>query len=275
MQHYNLIHAVDDISNEDNLEGSGVLTSDFFPVVTADVPTITVEDLIGVTIMGLWREDAPWEQVAGTLADKEYNFDNTTGDFTFFTDLNVNEKLFVLWYTGSAPVTYDEPVTVEEMKNFMRLEGFTGSDGIVSEMDFDNDLITDLIAAARETVEKWNSITIVTKRLRAVVTNCAGLTEIPLGPVNAIGSWVDADGNDLMSEYKILGRQFPQIVCPLKPQMVIEYIAGFTAVPKTLKIAIMKQVCWDYEHRGNESAEQICPDAIIRSRNYNRQSWLQ
>lgn len=274
MQNYNLIHAVDDISNEDNLEGSGVLKSDFFPVVTAGITTITIPDLIDANIVGLWREDAPWDVTTGSLADKLYHFDDTTGDFEFFTNLNTDEKIFVIWYTGSAPITYDEPVTVPEMKSYMRLEGFTGSDGSLSEFDYDDTIIEEMITAARETIEKYCGISIVTKILRAVITNCAGLQEIPQGPVNAISTWVGKDGKDLMGTYKILGRQFPTIKTPNSAEMVIEYIAGYTSVPKTLKIAIMKQVCWDYEHRGNESKEDICPDAVYRSRNFNRQSWL-
>lgn len=276
MTNNNLIWSIDDISNENNLEGSGILTSDFFPVVTAGIPTITIDDLIDAHIMGLWREDAPWELVddLDALTDKTYHFDDTTGDLVFFTDLNVDEKIYVLWYTGAAPATFSEPVTVEYFKQWARLEGFVGSDESLSEFDYDDTIITDLSAAARAIIEKYNAISIVTHRWELTITNCAGFSEIPNGPVNAIGSWVDCEGNSLMSEYKLLGRQFPKIKLPKKEEMVIQYIAGYTNVPEALKIAICQQIAFMYEHRGNEKDFTICDLAINTSAMYKRTTWL-
>lgn len=261
MQNYNLIHAVDDISTPDSLTGTGVLMSDFFPVSVSSIPTITITDLIDANILGLWREDAPWEEVVGALGNRQYNFDDTTGDLVFVTDLNPQEVIYVLWYTGTAPVSYNEPVTVAEFKKYARYEGFTGSDGSLSEFDYDDELISDTITAARELAEKCCGISIVTKGLRAVITNCAGGQEIPEGPVNAISSWKDKDGTDI-TDYILNGRKFPQIQSPNKERMVIEYVAGYTQVPKAIKTAILRQALWMMEHRGDEKEFDLCMSAI-------------
>lgn len=276
MANNNIRWSVEDISNENNLEGLGVLTSDFFPVATPGIPTITIDDLIDATIMGLWREDAPWEEVDElvTLTDKTYHFDETTGDLVFFTDLNPNEKIYVLWYTGAAPTTFSEPVDIDYFKHWARTQGFSDADGSLDEFDYDDAIIADLLPASRAIVEKYNEISIVTHRWELTVTNCAGYSEIPNGPVNAIGSWVDSDGNSLMSDYKLLGRQFPKIKSPRQEEMVIQYIAGYTNVPEALKIAICQQALYMYEHRGEEKDFTLCEMAINTSISYNKRTWL-
>lgn len=273
MAHDNLIHAVDDISNPDSLTGTGVLMSDFFPVSVSGIPTITISDLIDATIVGLWREEAPWEEVVGTLANRQYNFDDTTGDFVFFTNLNPNEVIYVLWYTGTAPVTFDEPVTVAEFKVYARYEGFLSSSGSLDEFSYDDDLIYDTLVAARELAEKWCGISIVTKGLRAVITNCAGWTEIPQGPVNAISSWKNKDGDDI-TEYTLNGIKFPQIQCPNLERMVIEYVAGYAneRTPKAIKTAILRQALWMMEHRGDEKEFDLCNSAIYQLSSFIRKT---
>lgn len=83
MQNYNLIHnEPEDISNEDNLEGSGVLKSKFFEV-TAGVPTITIDDLVDANIFALFRETAPYEEVDAFTTGRQFLFDDTTGELTF------------------------------------------------------------------------------------------------------------------------------------------------------------------------------------------------
>lgn len=273
MQNYNLIHAVDDVSNPDSLTGTGVLMSQFFPVSVSGIPTITITDLIDANIIGLWREDAPWEQVVGALTNRQYNFDDTTGDFIFSTSLNPSEVIYVLWYTGTAPVTYSEPVTVAEFKIYARYEGFTCSDGSLSEFNYDDTLISETITAARELAEKWCGISIVTKALRAVITNCAGWAEIPQGPVNAISSWKNKDGEDI-TDYTLNGQKFPQIQSPNLERMVIEYVAGYTNVPKAIKTAILRQTLWMMEHRGDEQEFDLCNSAIYQLSSFTRKTTI-
>lgn len=273
MQNYNQIHGDPiDISNEGNLVGDGVLVSDFFGT-TAGVATVTLTDLIGATILGLFRENAPYKEVGAFTTGRQFLFDDTTGLLTFPTDFNGGEQLFIFWYTGSAPVTYTEPVTVADMKNYLRLQGYMDEGQSVSDFDTDDTLLSEMISSAREMVERHNGISIVSKALRVTVTNLAGGQIIPWGPVNAISSFKDNKGVAITSDNYTITAQ-DEITLPLDCRMVIEYYAGYTDVPKSLKIAVMKQVAWDYDHRGNEQGFEICAAAIYHSRNYNRTPWL-
>lgn len=273
MQNYNQIHGDPiDISNEGNLVGTGVLVSDFFDT-TAGVPTVTLTELIGVTIVAMFRENAPYQEVTALTTGRQFLFDDTTGLLTFPTDFNPSEQLFIFYYTGTAPVTYTEPVTVAEMKNYLRLQGFIDEGQSISDFESDDTLIEELITSAREMIERHNGISIVSKALRVTITNLAGGQIIPWGPVNAIASIKNSAGTEITTDnYTITARD--EITCPRDCRMVIEYYAGYTNVPKALKIAVMKQVAWDYEHRGTEQDFELCAAAIYQSRNYNRTPWL-
>lgn len=268
MQNYNHIHGEPiDISNPGNLTGTGVLKSKFFDT-TAGVPTVSIPELIGVNFLGMFREDAPYDKVVALTSGKQFTID-VDGLLTFPTNFNPQERLFAQYYTGTAPIDIVEPVTLLELKNYLRIQGFGG--GSPSDFTFDDILLSELITNARETVERWCGISLVTKGLRAIITNLAGGALIPCGPVNAISSFKLSDGT-VVTDFKITGEN--EIDCPRECKMVIEYYAGYTNVPKALKIAVMKQATWDYVHRGDETKTGICEDAMFKAQPYNRNPWL-
>src|SRR5689334_3438146 len=85
-----------------------------------------------------------------------------------------------------------EPVTVEEVKSYMRLEGFQDVDeSEATEFTEDDNLIEELIISARKRLEKLYGISLVPKTFRATLTNLAGDIEIPNGPVVSITSLTD------------------------------------------------------------------------------------
>lgn len=268
---YNLIYDVTDVSNPDNLTGSGVLMSDFFPL-TAEETTISIEELDDATIVGLWREGEPFQETQDDPpGNKEYLRTDDT-EFEFPTEFNPNEKLFIMWYTGSAPITFDEPVTLQELKDYLRLEGFVDADGSTSDFDTDDSLISELGITARQILEGALCISIVPKMLEATITNLAGGESIPHGPVNAISTFKDSDGNDLT--YVLRGNRFPEIKSPCHSDMVIQYAAGYTNCPPALKTAIKQQVAWMYVHRGDESGIEISRQALSTARSFNKQRIL-
>jgi uncharacterized phiE125 gp8 family phage protein len=172
-----------------------------------------------------------------------------------------------------------EPVSVAEVKSYMRLEGFQDVDDSDStEFDDDDDLIERLIVTARKRLEKLYRISLVPKTLRAVITNLAGDIEIPDGPVNTITEIRDRYGN-LITTYTITGytddettyEDFITLECPNYEKMVIEYEAGYEDVPDPLKVEIMRYVTWLYTYRGDqEKIEQY----HFGAGEYNRNSWL-
>lgn len=145
-----------------------------------------------------------------------------------------------------------EPVTLEEMKNFMRLEGFE-DDNESGEIDFtsDDELIEELITAARAGLEKWCGISIVDHRWQVRFTNLAGYIELPFSNGYSIVSLVDCNDTTIASsDYKFRGIGTLSLDYPRQRNMIVVYDAGMEEVPKRLKQAIMRDVLYHYENRG-------------------------
>lgn len=273
---YNWIDEPEDISNEDGIAGPGVLTVRFFDT-TQGVPTVTINELIGVTIMLLFRENAPYQEVEAFTTGRQFLFDDETGELTFPTDFNPNEVLLIAFYTGSGPTLFSEPVTVAEMKDYLRLMGFVDTEGSTSDFDTDDTLIGNMITAARRYLEKKYEISIVSKKLRVLTTNLAGGQKITHGPVNAITSFKNSDGDEV--DYVLKGTKWPSIKSPCSEDMTIEYLAGYMATPwsddvELLRLAIKQLVAWNYVHRGDENGVPVCKEALKTAAPFNRKSIL-
>ncbi len=274
---YNLIDEPEDISNEGGLVGPGTLTAKYFDVI-AGVPTVTLTDLIGAHILFLFRENAPFEEVEAFTTGRQFLFDDETGEIEFPTNLNQDEKLLAFYYTGSAPTSFTEPVTVAEMKDYLRLMGFADADGSTSDFDTDDTLISNMITAARRYFEKKLEISIVSKKLRVSVTNLAGGQKITHGPVLAITSFENCNG-DTITDYILRGGKWPNIKSPCAEEMTIEYLAGYMATPwsddvELLRLAIKQLVAWNYVHRGDENGVPVCKEALKTAAPFNRKSIL-
>lgn len=177
-----------------------------------------------------------------------------------------------------------EPVSVDEVKSYMRLEGFQDVDESGSTpFAEDDELIERLIVAARKKLEKLYGISLVPKTLRAVITNLAGDIEIPQGPVISITSLKDKSGTAI-ADYTITGyteeerevegfefNDFVALECPNYEKMVMIYEAGYTDVPEALKIEILRYVTWLFTYRGDQ--EKIS-QYQFGAGEYNRKSWF-
>ncbi len=270
MQNYNLIHDVRDISNGEAGDAVGVLKSKFFDL-TAGETSVEIDELENASILMLMRTTTPYEYTANpSPGNLEYT--RTGGAvFGFNTQFNAGEKLFIMYYEGSAPFTYSEPVTVDELKSYLRLNGFIDVNGSTSDVDFSDDdsLLEEIITGARQYMEEALCISIVPKQWRVVVTNCAGEQTLPYGPVTGIVSFSNYEGTAI-TDYKMIG---DSIGCPRGEKMTVTYSAGYANVPKPLKLALLKQCAWDYVNRGDENAG-ICEDALTKASEYSRKPIL-
>lgn len=159
--------------------------------------------------------------------------------------------------TGASGVI-TEPVTLAEMKNFMRVEGFE-DDNESGEIDFtsDDELIEELITSAREGLEKWCGVSIVPHRWQVRFTNLAGNIELPYSNGYSIVSLVDSEDNTIVSDdYKFRGISWLSLDFPLFCNMIVVYDAGYETVPKRLKQAIMRDVIYHYENRGESGLSE-------------------
>ena len=165
-----------------------------------------------------------------------------------------------------------EPVTLTEVKSYMRLEGFQDvGESQATSFDDDDTLIETLIVSARKRLEKLYGISIIPKTLRATITNLAGDIEIPQGPVISITSLRDRYGNLIVSDnYTVVGDDFQTLEDPCYEKMVMVYEAGYTDCPEELKIEIMRMVTYLFENRGDKEMKGY----VFQTGHYSRNTWL-
>ena len=165
-----------------------------------------------------------------------------------------------------------EPVTLEEMKKYLRLEG---DDSPGDEFDFDDELIQDMITEGRVWVEQYTGLHLVEKSLQVVLLNQAGMTEMP-GPVTGTIVIKNEDATTIDSAtYKFIGSDFPKLVTPFDGRLTLTYDAGYTPAtcPKGLKNAIKAYVAYAFEHRGEEIDDKALQAAASKkARPYQRGS---
>lgn len=154
-----------------------------------------------------------------------------------------------------------EPVTLQEVKDYLRLEGFIDTDestaDSLSDFDFDDNLIeNDIIPAARQMMEQVAGISMIPKTLEAVLTNMCGMIEIPFGPVRSIVSLYQDDGTTevLAANYNLVGNTWKYLKDPTYKNMILRYEAGYITLPKALKLDLLRLIAYMYENRGEDQA---------------------
>lgn len=167
-----------------------------------------------------------------------------------------------------------EPVTLAEMKDYLRLEGFQADDDSPGdEFDFDDELILDMVTEARTWVEKFTGVHLVPKTLQVVLLNQAGMIELP-GPVTGTIVIKNEDDTTIDSAtYKYIGSDFPKLKTPFDGLITLQYDAGYTpeTCPKGLKNAIKAYVAYAYTHRGEEMDDKALTESAARkARPYRR-----
>jgi uncharacterized phiE125 gp8 family phage protein len=163
---------------------------------------------------------------------------------------------------GNVPAS-SEPVSVDEAKAYMRID---------ADFTDDDTLIEDMIASARQELEKFTGLSFITKELNYYTEKLK--FELPYGPVSEISYVKDANGLDV--DYSQFGLDYPTLQVGTFGVNVL-YSAGFIQLPKALKLAILKQVATDYEYRENfieGSVNELSNDAINLAFKYSRNLFL-
>ena len=175
--------------------------------------------------------------------------------------------------TADSDIT--EPLTVQEVKDYLRLEGFIDdSESLSSDFTDDDTLIGELITSARVRLEDYTGLSFIPKTLEIEFTNLAGNFVIPFGPVTEITSLTYSD-EDLtaITEYTTTNN-LSKLKTPLNENMIMTYEAGYATLPKGLKLAMLKQIAWDYTNRGDERKD-LAMDAMVQASSYKEVgTWL-
>ena len=124
-----------------------------------------------------------------------------------------------------------EPVTLQEAKDWCRID-----------VPDDDVLIAELISGARAICELHSNISFIERTVTALLHNGMGRINLPYGPVVGAVVYNDEDGN-VLADFSIKTASDDRI------QAV--YSAGYTVLPKNLKTALLNQILWCYENRGD------------------------
>lgn len=161
----------------------------------------------------------------------------------------------------------DEPCTLQECKDQLKIDFST-----------DDALITSLIAAARAEVEQFTGRSLVDREVQALIQlDGCFLFELPYGPVQSITSItalaIFGGTNEVVTDFDLYGDpgQFAQIKPKNCGTYTAVYEAGHTVLPGPLRQAVIHQVAYLYEHRGDESGiDGMSPTAKTLAKAYRR-----
>lgn len=172
-----------------------------------------------------------------------------------YTPSNSSFSGYSIQFTDVAPVT--EPVTLQEAKDYARIDGST-----------EDTLITSLIKMARLHCEAFMGKAIIRKTVTIDSFTFPYQWQIPYGPINSaadITKVVTIDENDVETSlnYKANIGIFPKITITSGDQgykFRMVYTAGFTSVPEDIKLAIKMMVNTLYERREDVIVGTIVAD---------------
>lgn len=150
-----------------------------------------------------------------------------------------------------------EPVTLQEAKDYARIDGFT-----------EDALITSLIKMARIHCESYTGKSIVLKTVTIKSFTYPYMFQMPYGPLTNelnITKCVTIDENNVETplNYQVNAGLFPKISILGGAQSYkfkLVYTTGFTSVPEDIKLAILMLVNTLYERREDVVVGTIVAD---------------
>jgi len=275
MEKYNLLIDSQVVSDGSAIISGNGLQSGTFSTTLGEYSEV-VDSLVGANVVMIFREQTPLEIVTGIPAAGQVVFDSETGTITVnsgqtFTN---GERLFVT-FTSAGEQTSTEPVTVQQVKNWLRLEGFIDdSESLSTDFEDDDIIIADLITSARQRLEAWTGLSFIPKSYKIEFTNLAGYFNIPFGPVTEITSLKLAEGEDELEYTTTFNNK--SLKTPCYENMVMEYDAGYVTLPKGLKDALLSEIAYRYEHRGEEMDDKgLCLAAMNKAAAFKEvDTWL-
>jgi uncharacterized phiE125 gp8 family phage protein len=239
-------------------DGSSFVGTDALTTVSATATQgqteFVFEELEDGSLFLFFVDGVLYTEVDTLTDEKQFTFYATTGTVEVNSGIDAGVIVTALGAeSGATLVTQDEPVTLDEAKLWCKID-----------LDDDDDLITALITAARQMCEKYTGVSFITRTVTAYLNNGCGGCYLPYGPVNSITSYTDIDGETVDADLiVIVGDKFKQLREPLTDYIKIIYTAGYTTLPENLKKAILQQIAYMYEHRGDSLAGEFSPVAKV------------
>lgn len=178
---------------------------------------------------------------------------NESNNYNYVVDYQLTE-------TGT------EPIDLATAKAYCRILTGTSEDT----------LITLLITAARHAIEGLTGLSIIAKTAKVSFMNPAGYFALPYGPVKSTPAPVYKDSNAAVITPTIIGYDFPVIQEGFYDYATAEYSVGYVTCPEELKVAILAQISFMYENRGDNSDNAtVCQIAQKICQKYSRVPFFQ
>lgn len=149
-----------------------------------------------------------------------------------------NNVIDILFVEDSSPAT--EPVTYAEAIQQANID----------DLGQDSNLIEAYIVTARMQCEGYTGIGFINRTIQAVIRNPLGNIYLPYGPIDTLLTAKDKEGEDI--EVELLGVQWKQVKTVFD-YATLTYTAGYSELPQVFKTAILQQVAYLYENRGDEN----------------------
>ena len=172
----------------------------------------------------------------------------------------------VIYSVKLGDATGSEPCTLSECKSQLKIDFST-----------DDTLITALIPVARQQIEQYTGVSIVDREINVVCKlDGANIFELPYGPVTLDSielTLLAAYGgtNETITGHSVYGDHFVQIQPEAAAMYAITYDSAWETLPAPLKEAVIQQVAYLYEHRGDEDENLgLSPNARMLAKMYRR-----
>lgn len=154
-------------------------------------------------------------------------------------------------------LTSTELVSRTEVKTHLNITD-TGWD---SEIDV-------LITQCRKAVEDYTGRSLIYKRI-TIYADYQGEWWLPFPPViglEYVGSKDGTVGSGIPSfttvdEWQITGGESPKFTSPLNDLHKITYTAGYTTLPANLKLALLNEIYYRFENKGQTRVDGLCDAA--------------
>lgn len=156
----------------------------------------------------------------------------------------------------------------DDINNVLQLEDVKSWLKIDPDYSLDNDLIKLLIGAAIKQIEEYTNTSLRKKNIEVVVCNSQGLCPLPLMPViedsdiKAIEVY-DRYGNNVTDAAIIQGGFQKYIATPVEDWLKLVYVSGITPLTEIYKTAILNQIAYLYENRGDMKPEIVTTAKLI------------
>lgn len=158
-------------------------------------------------------------------------------------------KLLSVKFSYSGEIT--EPVSLAEAKEYLRID-----------FSDDDTLITSLITSARQKCEKILGLVLVDTTVKALYKNNGTIVELFYGPIKS-----DEDGIPIITGFddsdSIKGWDGNVWIESQQHELNLTYDSGWEETPDWAKNAILKQVAWDYENRGDSQQKFAAGNELI------------